>query len=325
MNQEESYLLKLPKSKYYSPLSFKTCLSSERINSCSSFSIAHNNIRSLKKNFEEFQNQILSELNFEFSLIGFTETRICNSDNVDCIPLFPGYCCEFVPTPLSAGGVAFFINNKLKYRVIERTSNTHFQALWIEIFNTKTKNMICGIVYRQHNNADVFLEYLSNVLEEISRSNKNIIVMGDFNIDLLHYESCSYSQTLLDLTQSLSFFPTIDKPTRVYGTSATLIDNIFSNDLDNFHISGNIVSDVSDHFIQICISTKNVNNCFSSQPKTKIRDYSKFNENNFIKELQSVDWKGLASKNDVNVSFSHFYKTYNKIINKHKSNCLVAN
>ena len=50
--------------------------------------------------------------------------------------------------------------------------------------------------------------------------------MDDFNIDLLHYETCVYSQMLMDLTQSLSFFPTIDKPTRVYGNWATLIDNI---------------------------------------------------------------------------------------------------
>ena len=60
---------------------------------------------------------------------------------------------------------------------------------------------------------------------------------------------------LMDLTQSLSFFPTIDKPTRVYGNSATLIDNIFCNDFDNFYISGNIVSDVSDHFAQVCIKS----------------------------------------------------------------------
>lgn len=306
------------KKKYFSPLSFNKELS--RFNSDSSFSIAHNNIRSLKRNFEEFQNQILSDLNIEFSLIGITETRICNSDSTESIPTLPGYCFEFEPTPLSAGGVGFFINNKLSYRIINRASNIHFQALWIEILNPKAKNVICGLVYRQHNNAEVFLEYLSNTLEDISCSNKDIFLMGDFNIDLLHYETCSYSKTLFELTQSLSLFPTIDKPTRVYGNSATLIDNIFSNDLNSFQISGNIVSDVSDHFIQICISSSNINNCYSTQHSTKIRDYSKFSTSKFLNELQS---KILTFVNSIFVNcvlllhpaispICYFYKTHFK-------------
>ena len=52
--------------------------------------------------------------------------------------------------------------------------------------------------------------------------------MGDFNIDLLKYENCKYSQTLLQCMQSFSVLPTIDKPTRMNGSSATLIDNIFN-------------------------------------------------------------------------------------------------
>ena len=61
----------------------------------------------------------------------------------------------------------------------------------------------------------------------------DIYLMGDFNIDLLKYENCTYSQALLHCTQSFSMLPVIDKPTRVYGTSATLIDNIFTNNLEN--------------------------------------------------------------------------------------------
>ena len=65
------------------------------------------------------------------------------------------------------------------------------------------------------------------------------------NIDLLKFESCSYSKELLELTQSFSLLPAVDKPTRVYGNSATLIDNIFSNNLENSLICGNIVTDTN--------------------------------------------------------------------------------
>ena len=49
------------------------------------------------------------------------------------------------------------------------------------------------------------------------------------------------------------FFPTIDKPARVYDTLAILIYNIFLNIPENVTCSGNVTSDVSDHFTQFCI------------------------------------------------------------------------
>jgi hypothetical protein len=57
--------------------------------------------------------------------------------------------------------------------------------------------------------------------------------MGDININLLRFESCNYAQNFQISLQSLNLTPTIDKPTRVYNNSATLIDNIFVNKLDD--------------------------------------------------------------------------------------------
>ena len=61
----------------------------------------------------------------------------------------------------------------------------------------KQKNVICRVFYRQHENPESFLENLANTLENLSLQNKNIVLMGDFNIDLLKIESCSYSQALI--------------------------------------------------------------------------------------------------------------------------------
>ena len=52
--------------------------------------------------------------------------------------------------------------------------------------------------------------------------------------------------------QSCYLIPTVDKPTRVRSTSATLIDNIFVNNPEMVLVSGNIISDISDHFSQFC-------------------------------------------------------------------------
>ena len=71
--------------------------------------------------------------------------------------------------------------------------------------------------------------------------------MGDFSIDMLKYETCSYTQTLLQTMQSFTMFPVVDKPTTVYGNSTTLIDNIFINNPENNIVSSNIVSDTDVH------------------------------------------------------------------------------
>lgn len=111
------------------------------------------------------------------------------------------------------------------------------------------------------------------------------------------------------------FFPAIDKPTRVHNNSATLIDNILVNRIGFKLSSGNIVSDISDHYSQFCIihspSLK------SRYQGTKIRDYSRFSEENFISDISQTDWTGLISNGSIDKRFSSFYNRLNKIVNRH--------
>ena len=79
----------------------------------------------------------------------------------------------------------------------------------------------------------------------LSKENKIIYVTGDLNINLQTYNTPA--KLLLDILSSFSILPTIKIPTRTTNTTETIIDNIFTNNLNNFS-SGTIVSDISDHF-----------------------------------------------------------------------------
>ena len=72
---------------------------------------------------------------------------------------------------------------------------------------------------------------------------------GDFNIDLLKSESCDYTNRFLEQLFTSSCMPLILRPTRITEHTATLIDNIFTNDIENIESSTNgiIFSDISDH------------------------------------------------------------------------------
>ena len=157
-------------------------------------SVCSCNIRSLKRNFEQFHPHVLSELKVSFSVIGITEIRIRDGACNENLPSLPNYYFEYATPPLSSGSVGMFINSQLQYNVFERTSSSSYQALWIEIVDANKKKNIYGVVYRQHDKADDFLNYLSSSIELYSSRNRNIYLMGDFNIDLLKFESCSYSK-----------------------------------------------------------------------------------------------------------------------------------
>ena len=118
--------------------------------------------------------------------------------------------------------------------------------------------------------------------------------MGDFNVNLLAVETCNYAHNFLLSLQSFSLIPTLDKPTRVYNNSATLIDNILINKFDGIINSGNIISDISDHYSQFCIihsvKEKAINR------KTLRRDFSQFSEKDFTKDLSQIDcWEAVVS------------------------------
>ena len=67
------------------------------------------------------------------------------------------------------------------------------------------------------------------------------------NVDLLKYGSDTNTTHYVDTMFSLGLYPLIDKPTRIIAYSATLIDHIFTNELDSTVSSGLLINDISDH------------------------------------------------------------------------------
>ena len=91
---------------------------------------------------------------------------------------------------------------------------------------------------------------LTKFLEILSKEQKQVFLLGDFNINLLNYNDHQPTNDFLDSLASNSFIPYILHPTRITSHSKTLIDNIFSNYISPERISGNITSTISDHLPQ---------------------------------------------------------------------------
>ena len=90
--------------------------------------------------------------------------------------------------------------------------------------------------------------YLKDLLENLSHENKTIVIITDFNIDLLKYDTEKDSADFLNSMYAGFLFRYISTPSRVTPFSKTLIDNIFSNNIEDGSISGNIVTTIYDHY-----------------------------------------------------------------------------
>ena len=82
----------------------------------------------------------------------------------------------------------------------------------------------------------------------VRKEKKDIYLMGDYNIDLLHHQSHNKTNEFLETMFSHNMYPLISKPTRINTRSCTLIDNIFMNAFHENVETGLLYTDISDHF-----------------------------------------------------------------------------
>ena len=78
--------------------------------------------------------------------------------------------------------------------------------------------------------------------------NKNIFLLGDFNIDLLTASLRQYSSQFYGNVVSCSLLPVFTKPSRITLNSQTKIDNILTNFPLYNCISKIVIDNISDYF-----------------------------------------------------------------------------
>ena len=146
-----------------------------------------------------------------------------------------------------------------------------------------------------------------------SKELESIFIEIIFNINLLNYESNWETADFLN-KHSNSLVPYITLPTCITSRSKTLIDNIFFNEINEAALSGNLVTDISDHHAQFLITPKILEN--NPNKVTLRRSYKNFNNELFKNDLLKTDWESLlkTSLNDVNFSFEQFLLKLNNLL-----------
>ncbi len=150
---------------------------------------------------------------------------------------------------------------------------------------------------------------------ELNGRNKSVYILGDFNVDLLHHETHQHTSDFLNTMFLSSFIPLINHPTRVTESSATLIDNIFTNCHDTPEIiNGILLTDISDHF-SIFSVIYDCNGILDTQQLTPQYRHliNETTMSNFKLKLQQIDWGNVFECTDAQTAYQKFFKTFNNV------------
>ena len=116
---------------------------------------------------------------------------------------------------------------------------------------------------------DCFINHLDVHLSNLAILNTDSYVFLDSNINLLKINHSQSAALYLETIFTNGFLQKIGKATRVQGNTFSLIDHILTKTEANVELSGTIISDISDHFINFiavpCTKTR-----VNSENKPKI-------------------------------------------------------
>ena len=200
-----------------------------------------------------------------FHVFGISESRLSDSVSDDDVSIH-GYSL-FRRDAKAPGqtGVAAYVHQSITPLTRRRfdLESKDVESLWLEIKgHLNSPPLLVAFIYRNPAASFAWYDHFSHMLDCASVSRNDVLIMGDFNIDMYKpHPSWDLTMTSIGLEQLVS------SPTRVTPTSSTLIDHILCNRSEA--VKDVTVSDlsISDHFPISC-------EWLSKIPKTKKRTHT---------------------------------------------------
>ena len=188
----------------------------------------------------------------------------------------PKYNVFHTDSPTPAVGAAIYVNKVLKAipRPDLKIDLPLVESCWVEIDpSNNRKHIMIGWIYKHPPaNVEEFTLKFDEFLNKLNPSKYDMYIMGDLNIGLLKYHSHLQTEGYLDMIYSLDLLPVVTKPTRITNHTATLIDHIYTTNVNRL-TSGIVTVDMSDHLTVFCIVDTPLKK--QNRQNTYFRDYSK--------------------------------------------------
>ena len=213
----------------------------------------------------------------------------------------------------TGGGLVLYFKKSIKVKRRSELEISNLETIWAEIELPNTRPFLLCTVCRPPNVLNEWIDLFEEELFIAQTSGLELILMGDFNIDLKSPGNNKWT----NLINLFDFKQMVTEPTRITQTTATLIDHVYTTHPENIGQCLTSSLALSDHF-PVCFSRK-IN---SKIPKDKqitisYRCFKKFDENRFIFNVSNDINSYVADKSCIDDDFAIWYSLILNNLNNH--------
>ena len=112
-----------------------------------------------------------------------------------------------------------YVQNDIPFKVLDFV-NTNIESLWIEVHSSckSSSSIVIGFLYRHPKCTSKWFDDFCELMDSIWLLGKEILLLGDFNINLLNVNHSNWQ----NITRSYNLSQCITLPTRITHSSRTL-------------------------------------------------------------------------------------------------------
>ena len=209
-----------------------------------------------------------------------------------------------------------YLSNKMCFDRRNDLEYADIECIWIEVTCRFAKNFLVCCMYRppssSHYLPNNFNDHMREMLSTATAENKEVIVLGDVNVNYLVKEDNKDFKEILAL---LGLKQLIKDATRICETTKTLIDIIATTNCKYIRSANVFPSGFSDHDLIGCV--RKVNHLRFKPKEIRCRDYSRYNPDQLNRDLRDADWSEVYGTNDVNIAWKAFHKIMSTLFDIH--------
>lgn len=221
-----------------------------------------------------------------------------------------------IQTNKSKGGGSLILcpkNLKPKRRKDLEINLSNIENIWIEISVSQRKILINLIYNPCKNGLNELSDFLEKNIDLAITENKNIIAIGDYNLNILNPASKRKIEDIL-LPYGLQINNT-QTPTRIQGASSSIIDLCIS-DLNHMK---SIVTDPpmnTDHLMTTNICPIKITRHNKARQITTL-DKTNYQKELFIDDLKKQNFGHIYASSCANEAYNLFEKTFGSVLHRH--------
>ena len=273
--------------------------------------IARLNVNALVNKVDEVKS-ILDECSFD--ILFLAETKL-NSTIGNLLLDHPNYRIIRKDRTRNGGGIMAYVRSNITVVRRRKFEPANIESLSLDVKgNNGVYFMICAC-YRSPSKCKpaVFLTSLATTLELMYNSRREIVVIGGLNFDL--FSDHNDIKKFKELCDQFQLTNSIETPTRVTESTATLLDLILSSHPDHYAKCGSLHLGISDHDLIYTVRKQRL----PKPPPKQIyyQSMKNFDAELFIRDLKNVPWESAYIFENVDDIWSHWKGLYNEVLDLH--------